>query len=38
MESGRKELHYTRMKGIEEDGEWEGRITLYQEEGYREGW
>ena len=38
MESGRIGLHYTRRKGIEMDGEWEDRITLYQEEGYREGW
>ena len=34
MESGRKELHYTRREGIEMDGEWEDRITLYQEEGH----
>ena len=38
MVSGRIGLHYTRRKGIEKDGEWEDRITLYQEEGYREGW
>ena len=38
MESGRKGLQYTRRKDIEKDGEWEGRIILYQEEGYKEGW
>ena len=38
MESARIELHYTRRKGTEKDGEWKGRIKLYQEVGYREGW
>ena len=38
MESRRIRLHYTRRKGTDKDGEWEGKITLYQEEGYREGW